>query len=617
MKKTFKNFRFNLLAIAFLLITFSCDKDNESEPLIIQEKFNAPSIENAKQFFNQNSGLQNKGLTQAKSSSSTLLTDWESSKTKDYKETPEADIDILYTPIYLQTDKNAKAFLASTQEGNNIESKIVVSLYKNTSSQNSLSAYIFIFNLDGTLELKYNIENNQPIPFTTNTANRQTSNRTMSFDCNAPILSLGNLIEYIQKCTIQLDEVLVIGGGGGESGGEEGNSFDADLPNFLQIPYIGDMDSEELGGGTSGAVNAGVYASNIIAPTSASISTALGLVGVSSESEWLEQQSIENPSLLDAIAEYLNLSKKIPYDPVYEIYSPNQFIDVSDEAIDYIIDFINFLDDNPVLGSGGMSQQEFNDLENCYENNDNFVVCFEEFFDDQIFIDQDFKDNDCLKSVYDQMGKATKFQEYLQNFEPDASVAHLRFRYDENFKINQLEQYHNALAITEPPLGNTNVADYNINITFNGDVNLTSSIHGKSKLIIAVSFIHEMIHAEIFRKMLSAAQFGNLDPVNMTPEQQVNFVNNLQNNFEGIWDYYVDRWREDWGHQLMAQHYVDIIVSAISEYDNNAHSQATYEALAWVGLYDTIAWENLTTEQQTAHETNRENFEDNATDNCD
>jgi len=241
----------------------------------------------------------------------------------------------------------------------------------------------------------------------------------------------------------------------------------------------------------------------------------------------------------------------------------------------------------------------------------------DEDFDDHIFVDEEFKENECLLSVYEDMGKATTFNNYLQNFDGDMSVSHLRFKYDENFSNTFQPEYHNAIAITEPPLGTQNVADYNINITFNGDMNLTSSIHNKPDLIIAVSFIHEMIHAEVFRKMLSAAQFGNLDPDNMTPQQQLDFVYNLHNNFDGIWDYYVDRWREDWGHQLMAEHYIDIIVSAVSEYDNNSHSLDTYKALAWVGLYDTIAWNNLLPEQQEAHENNLQNYIDNATDICD
>ena len=128
---------------------------------------------------------------------------------------------------------------------------------------------------------------------------------------------------------------------------------------------------------------------------------------------------------------------------------------------------------------------------------------------------------------------------------------------------------------------------------------MDASIHNKPKLLIAVSFVHEMINAEIYRKMLPAAQLGNLTTPNMTTKQQINYVKNLRNNFPGLYDYYVKRWRIDWGHQMMAQHYVDIIKNAIAEYDTNAYTSETYEAIAWLGLYGTIAWNNLSPSKQT------------------
>ncbi len=241
-----------------------------------------------------------------------------------------------------------------------------------------------------------------------------------------------------------------------------------------------------------------------------------------------------------------------------------------------------------------------------------------EFFDEQVFIDDDFKNNECLKSVYDSLGKASTFQGYLQNFEPEFSVAHLRFGYDENFKNNREPEYWGALAITEPPLGNQdNVANYNINITFNGDTNLEASIHNKPKLVIAVAFIHEMIHAEVFRKMLSAAQQGHLNIDLYTTQNRIDYVISLRDNFEGIYDYYVERWKPDWGHEQMAQHYRNVIVSVISEYDNNQHTPEVYEALAWIGLENTIAWNNLTQPEKDNITQTRTNFIDNDTSKCD
>src|SRR5690606_27122875 len=45
----------------------------------------------------------------------------------------------------------------------------------------------------------------------------------------------------------------------------------------------------------------------------------------------------------------------------------------------------------------------------------------------EVIIDSTFKNIPCLYNVYEAMGKAPTFNNYLQNFEPQFSVAHLRF----------------------------------------------------------------------------------------------------------------------------------------------------------------------------------------------
>lgn len=229
---------------------------------------------------------------------------------------------------------------------------------------------------------------------------------------------------------------------------------------------------------------------------------------------------------------------------------------------------------------------------------------------DEIFIDEEFEDSPCLNSIYEDMGKASAFANYLRNFEPEFSVAHLRFGYDENFSENRAQDELDAIAITDAP------QHFNIKITFNGDPTLDASIHNKPKLVIAVAFIHEMIHAEIFRKLLSAAKRGDLNSNNMTQLEQVAFVNNLRNNFEGIYDYYLARYKPNAGHEHLAQHYRNTIISAITEYDNNQHSQEVYDAIAWIGLEGTIAWNNLTQLERDNIIQIRTDFIENDTNKC-
>ena len=213
----------------------------------------------------------------------------------------------------------------------------------------------------------------------------------------------------------------------------------------------------------------------------------------------------------------------------------------------------------------------------------------EQWFDDQVFIDLTFKDNECLKSVYEGMGKASTFKNYLQNFEPEFSVAHLRFSTSSSLSSS-------VNAETSAP------KDYTIKITFN-----TNKLN-RPALSIARTFIHEMIHAEIYRKLLSVAQAPNIA---LTQTQ----LTQLRNDYPGLYDYYMRwKWKIPQGqtpsnaqHEAMSSHYRQIIEQALREYDNT-QSDEVYEALAWSGLMgdgtfnsstglysnSTQAWKNLT-----------------------
>ena len=232
------------------------------------------------------------------------------------------------------------------------------------------------------------------------------------------------------------------------------------------------------------------------------------------------------------------------------------------------------------------------------------------FFDDQVFIDDSFKDHPCLKAVYDAMGKATKFSEYLHNFEPDFSVADLRFSADDNFKSNREIKYHNAMAITDPPL-----ASNLINITFNTDSQLNSNILTKPDVYKAVAMIHEILHAEMYRKMLDAVKTAEINQTTLnwttwtSEEFYNNYLNSLENKYFGIFDYFTrynygiptNENPNDWQHQQMAQHYRDIVKQALTDYDP-ALTEEQKDALSWIGLNtaDIVAWQNLTPEEQTA-----------------
>jgi len=64
----------------------------------------------------------------------------------------------------------------------------------------------------------------------------------------------------------------------------------------------------------------------------------------------------------------------------------------------------------------------------------------------------------------------------------------------------------------------------------------------------------------------------------------------------------------------MAVHYRDIIVQTLKQFDNSLANE-TYEALAWEGLKNTIAWKKLPVEKQNNISSIITNF-NNQNSNC-
>lgn len=162
----------------------------------------------------------------------------------------------------------------------------------------------------------------------------------------------------------------------------------------------------------------------------------------------------------------------------------------------------------------------------------------------RIIKDSTFKNNPCLNNVYIQLGNAPTFQNYLDNFDSNFSVANLKLA-----SSNTLAD--NTNAETSAP------ENYLITITFN------ENKLNRPALSIARTFMHELIHAEIYRKLLGSANQPNLNYSNYTEEQWRNYVITLRNNYPRLYDYYL-RWL--WNvpagqnpssaqHELMAQHY--------------------------------------------------------------
>lgn len=192
----------------------------------------------------------------------------------------------------------------------------------------------------------------------------------------------------------------------------------------------------------------------------------------------------------------------------------------------------------------------------------------------RIIEDKSFTENPCLSGVYSKLGEGSKFDSYLKKFDGDFSVANLMLSAVKD------SNYPKANAVTYSPV------DYLIEIKFNPE-----NLH-RPALDIARTFIHELIHAEIYRKLLSCSRLPHVNVGKMTDSQWQIYIYNLKNDFPGLFEYYMrykynvppNQQISDPHHELMAQHYRQIVVQVLKQYDGNAHSDEFYNALAWIGL---------------------------------
>ena len=149
------------------------------------------------------------------------------------------------------------------------------------------------------------------------------------------------------------------------------------------------------------------------------------------------------------------------------------------------------------------------------------------------------------------------FSEMIQKFDGDFPISHLNY----------------SLDFTMPDTINgktssSSIGSYYIDIDLNG-----TTLAGRPVLGVARTIAHETIHAEMYRKVKSVGGQVSMD------------------DFPGIFYYYTNY--EDWGHEQMANHYIDTFIDILKDFDNNQHTEQYYSDLAWEGLQGTVAWTSL------------------------
>ena len=196
-----------------------------------------------------------------------------------------------------------------------------------------------------------------------------------------------------------------------------------------------------------------------------------------------------------------------------------------------------------------------------------------------------FVKHEKLNRIYEEAKKSEKFKKYLQKFEPKASVAHLMFDFGET---------------SQTPFAETKTPDKNwIKVVFNKN----QKWENIPNIVISYIFIHEIIHAEIYRQMLSIAS---------TKNGEINYTK-LENIFKRgqhseLFNYYVEKDGKtgSWQHEMMAKKYIETIVGFLKEIYEDVYSDLEYKSIAWRGLMDSKAWNNLTDQEKELYKNTSE-----------
>ena len=198
------------------------------------------------------------------------------------------------------------------------------------------------------------------------------------------------------------------------------------------------------------------------------------------------------------------------------------------------------------------------------------------------------------KCVYDKLTEVSSdFKNMIKRFDGEFPVSHLKFE-----ESSTLSSRTNAE--TSPP------SNFTITIKINSN-NLN-----RPNLSIARTIIHETIHAEMFRKILSILNNGG-DLNGLTRSQWFNRLTN--GDYPGIFDYYSRYGVNGMQHQQMAAHYISTISDYLKQFQPGL-SQQIYDSLAWTGLKNTTAWNSLSPAQRASITNTTNSFNSQGSENC-
>uniref|UniRef100_UPI002FE24110 hypothetical protein n=1 Tax=Paucihalobacter sp. TaxID=2850405 RepID=UPI002FE24110 len=354
----FRKFKIaTLMLIAFLILPYSCEKEERIEASN-KAKFYAPTIFDAKRNFEQQSTLNFKDANnyfQSRELQTSLSIDWELSQTKKYKDEPEQEVDILYTPIYINNDAQAKMFLGSVEYNGIVASNLFFLYYTDTENTDTFSGYILRFDLDGVLQTASKYINGvlvDPDNISEGTLGRSSNSECTDFATLFQCLAdyFGNLDASNWHLGGLLDEVVVTAylDAGPSGPGSSSNPFDTAMSYPINILPVDIDDSNSLGG-----VRLPWWSVNRVTANGFNVLQWLEIHPLTLEGQWLMTEATDEQ--LQEIANFLNahmfrIRDEFPdldgFEPANSSTASTGYA-ISESASGMAVDVIGFLMDNP------------------------------------------------------------------------------------------------------------------------------------------------------------------------------------------------------------------------------------------------------------------------------
>ena len=171
-------------------------------------------------------------------------------------------------------------------------------------------------------------------------------------------------------------------------------------------------------------------------------------------------------------------------------------------------------------------------------------------FENKIILDPSFKNNQKAFCVYDKMKSNNGFKTFTAPFNIENPVAFI--------KLKAGQVLDNDRAMTSPPDENNIIV-----ITINNNPTHPNGINSQPNLFLCQTIIHEVIHAEFFRRIIEA--LGS-NPASETLQTIIDALK--KSKYQVLANYLLasNQW-PDWPHNYMAEQFRKSIARVTQEFD--------------------------------------------------